>query len=121
MYVPVGCRHRCSCTLVRRTVAPRRVVRAHIERVLAGRQSRYSRQQLLGRPDGRTLVALPSPSPRSTRHLGRRPSLKVFDVTRIPLIAVSYSQIPLRYLVADRSEAGRTPAASWNLAYYLAR
>jgi len=30
------------------------------------------------------------------------------------------SQIPLRYLVADRSEAGRRPAASWNLAYHLA-
>ena len=29
------------------------------------------------------------------------------------------SQIPLRYLVADRSEAGRRPAASWNLAYHL--
>jgi len=26
------------------------------------------------------------------------------------------SQIPLRHLVADRSEAGRRPAASWNLA-----
>jgi len=24
-------------------------------------------------------------------------------------------------LVADRSEAGRRPAVSWNLAYYLAR
>jgi len=31
------------------------------------------------------------------------------------------SQIPLRYLVADKSEAGRRPAASWNLAYHLAR
>jgi len=31
------------------------------------------------------------------------------------------SQTPLRYLVADRSEAGRRPAASWNLAYHLAR
>ena len=31
------------------------------------------------------------------------------------------SQIPLRYLVADRSEAGRKPAASCNLAYHLAR
>jgi len=30
------------------------------------------------------------------------------------------SQIPLRYLVADRFEAGRRPAASWNLAYHLA-
>ena len=31
------------------------------------------------------------------------------------------SQIPLRYLVADNSEAGRRPAASWNLPYhYLA-
>jgi len=30
-------------------------------------------------------------------------------------------QIPLRYLVADRSEAGRRPAANWNLAYHLAR
>ena len=30
-------------------------------------------------------------------------------------------QIPLRYLVADRSEAGRRPAVSWNLAYHLAR
>jgi len=28
------------------------------------------------------------------------------------------SQIPLRYLVADRSEAGRSPAASWNLVYH---
>jgi len=27
------------------------------------------------------------------------------------------SQIPVCYLVADRSEAGRRPAASWNLAY----
>jgi len=26
-----------------------------------------------------------------------------------------------RYLVADRSEAGRRPTASWNLAYHLAR
>jgi len=33
----------------------------------------------------------------------------------------SQSQIPLRYLVADRSEAGRRPAASRNLAYHLAR
>jgi len=31
------------------------------------------------------------------------------------------SQIPLRYLVADRSEAGRRSAASWNLAYHLTR
>ena len=31
------------------------------------------------------------------------------------------SQIPLRYLVADRFEAGRSPAASRNLAYHLAR
>jgi len=31
------------------------------------------------------------------------------------------SQIPLRYLVADSSEAGRRPAASWNVAYHLAR
>ena len=31
------------------------------------------------------------------------------------------SQIPLRYLMADRSEAGRRPAASRNLAYHLAR
>jgi len=31
------------------------------------------------------------------------------------------SQIPLHYLVADRSEAGRRPAASWNLAYHLTR
>jgi len=31
-----------------------------------------------------------------------------------------YSQIPLRYLVADTSKAGRRPAASWNLAYQLA-
>jgi len=29
------------------------------------------------------------------------------------------SQIPLRYLVAEWSEAGRRPAASWNLAYHL--
>jgi len=33
----------------------------------------------------------------------------------------SKNQIPLRYLVADKSEAGRRPAASWNLAYHLAR
>jgi len=31
------------------------------------------------------------------------------------------SQIPLRYLVADRSEDGRRHAASWNLAYHLPR
>ena len=31
------------------------------------------------------------------------------------------SQIPLRYLVADRFEAGRRPAVSRNLAYHLAR
>jgi len=30
-------------------------------------------------------------------------------------------QIPLLYLVADRFEADRRPAASWNLAYHLAR
>jgi len=30
-------------------------------------------------------------------------------------------QIPLRYLVADRSEAGRRPAASRNLADHLER
>ena len=30
-------------------------------------------------------------------------------------------QFPSRYLVADRSEAGLRPAASWNLAYHLAR
>jgi len=30
------------------------------------------------------------------------------------------SQIPLRYLVADRSKAGRRPAVSWKLAYQLA-
>jgi len=30
-------------------------------------------------------------------------------------------QIPLRYLVADKFEAGRRRAASWNLAYHLAR
>jgi len=35
--------------------------------------------------------------------------------------SVTKSQFPLRYLVADRSEAGRRPAASWNLAYHLAR
>jgi len=29
---------------------------------------------------------------------------------------ISKGQIPLRYLVADRFEAGRRPAASWNLA-----
>jgi len=34
---------------------------------------------------------------------------------------LNWGQIPLRYLVADRSEAGRRPAASWNLAYHLAR
>jgi len=33
---------------------------------------------------------------------------------------VCKGQIPLRYLVADRFEAGRRPAASWNLAYHLA-
>jgi len=33
----------------------------------------------------------------------------------------SKSQIAIRYLVGDRSEAGRRPAASWNLAYHLAR
>jgi len=31
------------------------------------------------------------------------------------------SQIPLRYLIADRLEAGRRPAANRNLAYHLAR
>ena len=31
------------------------------------------------------------------------------------------SEIPLHYLVADRSKAGRRPAVSWNLAYHLAR
>jgi len=38
-------------------------------------------------------------------------------------ISSDKSQISLRYLylVADRSEAGRRPAASWNLAYHLAR
>jgi len=36
-------------------------------------------------------------------------------------IFATKSQIPLRYLVADRSEAGRRPATSWNLAYHLAR
>jgi len=35
-----------------------------------------------------------------------------------PLV-IGKGQIPLRYLVADRSEAGRRPAASWNLAYRL--
>jgi len=30
-------------------------------------------------------------------------------------------QIPLCYFIADRFEAGRRPAASWNLAYHLAR
>jgi len=33
----------------------------------------------------------------------------------------SKGQIPLGYLVADRSEAGRRPAASWNLAYHPVR
>jgi len=33
----------------------------------------------------------------------------------------SKSQIPLRCLAADRFKAGRRPAASWNLAYHLAR
>ena len=33
--------------------------------------------------------------------------------------SVGKRQIPLRYLVADRFEAGRRPAASWNLAYHL--
>ena len=31
------------------------------------------------------------------------------------------TQISLRYLVADRSEAGRRPATSWNFTYHLAR
>jgi len=31
------------------------------------------------------------------------------------------SQIPLCYLVADESEADHRHAASWNLAYHLAR
>jgi len=35
-------------------------------------------------------------------------------------VAISKSQIPLRYPVADRFEDGRRPAASWNLAYHLA-
>jgi len=34
---------------------------------------------------------------------------------------VCKSQIPLRYLIADRPEASRRPTASWNLAYHLAR
>jgi len=34
---------------------------------------------------------------------------------------ISKGQIPLHYLVADRYEAGRRPAASWNLACHLAR
>jgi len=36
------------------------------------------------------------------------------SVNSLPLTGRK-SQIPLRYLVADRSEAGRRPAASWNL------
>ena len=34
---------------------------------------------------------------------------------------ICISRIPLRYLVADRSDAGHRPVASWNLAYHLAR
>ena len=34
---------------------------------------------------------------------------------------IDKGQIPLRYLITDRSEAGRRPSASWNLAYHLAR
>jgi len=34
---------------------------------------------------------------------------------------IDKGQIPLRYLITDRSEAGRRPSVSWNLAYHLAR
>jgi len=48
------------------------------------------------------------------------------DIESVTVASVSESkvvdkgQIPLRYLVADRFEAGRRPAASWNLAYHPA-
>ena len=41
--------------------------------------------------------------------------------TRLDITQLGKSQILLRYLVTDRFEAGRRPAASWNVAYHLAR
>jgi len=46
-------------------------------------------------------------------HLQARREKNLFDSNK--------GQIPLRYLIADRFEAGHRPAASWNLAYHLAR
>jgi len=60
----------------------------------------------------------------STRsHAGHRSSCKLQHTDR-NLRRPSYagkSQIPLCHLVADRSEAGRIRAASWNLACHLDR
>jgi len=54
-------------------------------------------------------------------HRRRRPNIVQTWLASADRRRCSKSQIPLRYLLADRSEAGRRPAASWNLAYHLAR
>jgi len=64
----------------------------------------------------RTLVPISAPQ-------DPEPWQRIFDdIETVVMPGVSgESHIPLRYLVADRLEAGHRPAASWNLAYHLAR
>jgi len=45
----------------------------------------------------------------------------LYSVNGVSPCTAAKGQIPLRYLVANRSEAGRRPAASRNLACHLAR
>jgi len=59
------------------------------------------------------------PSTPSIRH--HKLHLQRFSANAAYFSSLVKGQIPLRYLVADsRFEAGRRPAASWNLAYQLA-
>jgi len=75
----------------------------------------YKQTKLECGPMSSVMAALPN--------IGGAPSVQRRKVWVTPTARVpcSKSQIPLHYLVADRSEAGRRPAASWNLAYHLAR
>jgi len=62
---------------------------------------------------GKTIVR-PGIVLRKTEELAR--DLIWRELFGSPADAVSKGQIPLRYLVAGRPEAGRRPPANWNLA-----
>jgi len=49
----------------------------------------------------------------------------LYRVRQLQIMICTHTHVKAKFhyaiLVADRSEAGRRPAASWNLAYHLAR